>query len=58
MQTSREQQELIQQMNLMDDVFFQKVAEDKAVCEEILQIILQKPDLKVIEAQTQRYPVM
>lgn len=42
-------------MNLMDDVFFQKVAEDKAVCEEILQIILQKPDLKVIEAQTQRY---
>ena len=42
-------------MNLMDDVFFQKVAEDKAVCEEILRIILQKPDLKVIEAQTQRY---
>ena len=42
-------------MNLMDDVFFQKVAEDEAVCEEILRIILQKPDLKVIEAQTQRY---
>ena len=35
--------------------FFQKIAEDKAVCEEILRIILQKPKLKVIDAQTQRF---
>ena len=31
------------------------IAEDKAVCEEILRIILQKPKLKVIDAQTQRF---
>lgn len=55
MQTEIEQQALIQQLNVIDDLFFQKVAEDKAVCEEILRIILQKPKLKVIEAQTQRF---
>ena len=54
MQTSTEQQELIKQLNVIDDVFFHKIAEDKAVCEEILRIILQKPKLKVIDAQTQR----
>lgn len=42
-------------MNLMDDLFFQKIAEDKAVCEEILRILLQKPNLRVIEAQAQRF---
>ncbi|MCI8324721.1 MAG: hypothetical protein HFI54_13960 [Lachnospiraceae bacterium] len=55
MKASIEQQALIQQMDLMDDVFFQKVAEDGEVCEEILQVILQKLALKVVEAQTQRY---
>lgn len=55
MQTSTERLALIQQMDLMDDVFFQKVVEDKTVCEEILRVLLQEPDLKVIEAQTQRF---
>ena len=55
MQTSIEQQELIKQLNVIDDVLFHKIAEDKAVCEEILQIILQKPKLKVIDAQAQRF---
>ena len=55
MQTSTEQQALIKQLNVIDDVFFHKIAEDKAVCEEILRIILQKPKLKVIDAQTQRF---
>lgn len=55
MQTSTEQQALIQQMNVIDDLFFQKIAEDKCVCEEILRIILQKPKLRVIESQTQRF---
>ncbi|MCI9390743.1 MAG: Rpn family recombination-promoting nuclease/putative transposase [Lachnospiraceae bacterium] len=55
MQTSTERLALIQQMDLMDDVFFQKVVEDKTVCEEILRVLLQAPDLKVIEAQTQRF---
>lgn len=55
MQASTEQQSLIQQMNVIDDMFFQKIAEDKDVCEEILRIILQKPKLRVIESQTQRF---
>lgn len=55
MQTSTEQQALIKQLNVIDDVFFHKIAEDKAVCEEILRIILQKPKLKVLDAQTQRF---
>lgn len=55
MQTSTEQQALIKQLNVIDDVFFHKIAEDKAVREEILRIILQKPKLKVIDAQTQRF---
>lgn len=55
LQTSIEQQELIRQLNVIDDVLFHKIAEDKAVCEEILQIILQKPKLKVIDAQAQRF---
>jgi len=55
LQTNTEQQALIKQLNVIDDVFFHKITEDKAVCEEILQIILQKPKLKVIDAQTQRF---
>lgn len=55
MQTSTEQQALIKQLNVIDDVFFHKITEDKAVCEEILRIILQKPKLKVIDAQAQRF---
>lgn len=55
MQTSAEQQAIIKQLNVIDDVFFHKIAEDKAVCEEILRIILQKPKLNVIDAQTQRF---
>jgi len=39
----------------MDDVFFQKIAEDQEVCEEILRVILQKPNLKVVDTQTQRF---
>ena len=55
MQTDKERQKLIRSLNLMDDIFFQKVAEDKEVCEEILQVILQKPGLKVVDAQTQQF---
>ena len=41
-------------MNVIDDQFFQKIAEDKEVCEELLQILLDKPDLEIVEAYTQR----
>ena len=44
MKTFEEQKALVSQLNLMDDLFFHKVAEDKTACEEILRIILKKPD--------------
>ncbi len=55
MKISTEQQVLIDRLNLMDDPFFHKVAEDSAVCEEILRILLQKPHLKLIEHNTQLF---
>lgn len=55
MQSQEEQLAIARQLNVIDDVFFQKIAEDPEVCEEILQIILEKPDLKVIDSQTQRF---
>ena len=55
MKTLAEQRALASRVNLMDDQFFHKVAEDPEVCEELLQIILKKPDLKVMESQPQRY---
>lgn len=36
-------------LNPIDDLMFQKMAEDPAFCEEILQVILSKPDLKIVE---------
>ena len=55
LRTDKERRELIRSLNIMDDIFFQKIVEDKEVCEEILQVILQKPRLKVVEAQTQKF---
>ena len=55
LKTFEEQKALTQQLNLMDDLFFQKVAEDRNACEELLQILLDKPDLMLVENQTQRY---
>ena len=54
MKTFQEQQAIVRRMNVIDDQFFQKVAEDREVCEELLQILLDKPDLQIIESQTQR----
>lgn len=48
-------QRIIARLNVMDDIFFHKIAEDLPVCEEILRIILDKPDLQLIEAQPQRF---
>ena len=55
MKTYSEQQALVSQMNLMDDLFFHKVAEHPEACQEMLRIILKKPDLCVKQCQTQRY---
>ena len=53
--TLEERIRLVKQLHLMDDLLFQKVAEDPEVCQEILRILLQKPTLHVIEAQPQRF---
>lgn len=55
MKTLDEQMALVQSLNVIDDIFFHKIAEDPEVCEEILQIILEKPKLKVIQSQVQRF---
>ena len=52
---TKEQYALAARMNVMDDPLFQKVAEDPEVCEEILRILLHKPQLKIVENQPQRY---
>ena len=55
MQTYEEQQEFVSKLNVIDDVFFHKIVEDKEVCEEMLRIIVEKPDLMVVESQPQRF---
>ncbi|MGN0485061.1 MAG: PD-(D/E)XK nuclease family transposase [Lachnospiraceae bacterium] len=55
MKTFEEQKAFVSKFNVIDDVFFQKMAEDNEVIEEILQIILGKPKLKVIDSQVQRF---
>ncbi|EOS38434.1 hypothetical protein C808_02635 [Lachnospiraceae bacterium M18-1] len=42
MQTYEEQKAFVEKLNVIDDVFFQKMAEDQEVAEEILRIILEK----------------
>ena len=55
MKTPAEQTALIQSLNVIDDTFFHKIAEDHEVCEEILRIILEMPHLKVVQCQVQRF---
>ena len=50
-----EKNTFIARLNVMDDPFFQKIAENPAVCEEILRILLQKPKLKIIQTNTQLF---
>lgn len=55
MQTYEEQKAFVSKLNVIDDVFFQKMAEDREVAEEILRIILEKPKLRVIDSKVQRF---
>ena len=54
MKTFAEQKAFVARLNLIEDEFFSKVAEDLEACEEMIRIILQKPDLKLIDNQPQR----
>lgn len=46
--TFGEKYEIIKKLKPMDDIFFEKLVEDAAVCQEILQTILGEPELKVV----------
>lgn len=39
--------EIVQKLRPIDDAFFQKLMEDRMVCQEILRVILEDPDLAV-----------
>ena len=55
MKTLEEQMTLVQSLNVIDDIFFHKIAEDREVCEEILRIILEMPHLRMMQCQVQRF---
>ena len=52
--TFEQQRAVVEQFNLIDDDFFAVVMENKKACEKLLQILLQKDDLRVIEVTPQR----
>ena len=44
-------EEICQELNIIDDVFFQKIMEDKNVAEEIIQTIMQDKSITIVESQ-------
>lgn len=48
-----EYREKIAGLRPIDDYFFEKLAEDKSVCEEILRVIMEDPQLKVLSVTPQ-----
>lgn len=51
--TNKEKLDIVQNLRPIDDVFFEAIAEDTGVCEEILRTILEDPKLTVLEVITQ-----
>lgn len=47
-------QKTVKELAPIDDIFFSKLAEDEGFCEEILQLALEMPDLKVVSCATQK----
>ncbi|HBI60583.1 MAG TPA: hypothetical protein DDY31_05140 [Lachnospiraceae bacterium] len=45
--------EVIDQLTGIDDIFFFKLAEDKGFCEELLQVVLENKELKIVEHKPQ-----
>jgi len=44
----------VERLKPIDDDFFHKLSEDIGFCEEVLQVILQKPDLQVLKVMPQK----
>jgi hypothetical protein len=55
MNTYEEQKAIVAKLNVIDDVFFQKMVEDIEVAEEVVRILLEKPKLRIIKSETQRF---
>lgn len=53
MDAYEERRKKVQKFNLTNDVFFSKVLEDRAACQEVVRILLDKPEfvLKEVKAQ-------
>ena len=46
-------QEIVNQLTGIDDIFFFKLAEDRGFCEELLQVVLENKELKIVEHKPQ-----
>ena len=51
---SKEIQELVAQLTVMDDTFFHKLVEDKDFCEELIQTVTGKKSIRLVEATAQK----
>lgn len=53
-QESNDFETLIDNLRPVDDTFFHKLVEQKEFCEELLQVLLEKPDLKIVDFTPQK----
>lgn len=53
LETYEERREKVKGFNMTSDVFFGKVLEDEAACQEVIQILLAKPDFTVRKVKAQ-----
>ena len=51
---TKKTEEIVDKLRPIDDVFFTKLAENIEFCQEILQIILEMPELQVVETLPQK----
>lgn len=49
------QRRIVAKMNIIDDAFFHKMVEDRAVCEEMIRIFLDDASIQVIQSAPQMY---
>ena len=50
---SKETKETAKNLRMIDDAFFRLLAEKEDVCQEILQTILDDPELRVLRSESQ-----
>lgn len=49
----KELNSIVQQLRLIDDIFFEKVMEDRETCEEVIRVIMESPELSIKEVHPQ-----